>query len=1306
MGSNWSGGAYPGADDYALLDTTASLSTSTVNDILAIRIGTANTGTLNIYPGAALLATANSSSDSQIGSGSGNQGTVYQTGGTAAINYLEIGRGGTGLYVLAGGGLIIARGQSNHSVYLGTDDTKSVNNGNGTLEISGGSFLTRTGVHLGSADGSGTGIFSVLGSMASTIGIGSQGTIDGSWTQYSGSILNVGIDTLGVTKILVDEVDGTGQAVTFEAGSLLNVDYYNGGSGGGTWTVMELENADIVDNGLAFASGVDTDLWSFHVTNGLLTVSATGTPVVVTDVNIDSIAQLRQYGNQDNMTITMTPGTYWMESEGNPLFLHFSGSNTTFDLTGVIIKMKTIELDGFGDGVNVLNISGDHVVVDGLTLTMVKDPNNGLVDTYGNPREYAPSKGCQLVRVTGSDTTIKNCTFTTGGSYPYGYGDAFGKGSRPSTDGVTDSAWISHSKQSGFLITGGAANVTVDGVILNMRSYGHGFFFQQGAHDLLFKDCQVLGDTMAESDDIIAHPEYQEWGYATYKEPIPAAIRISKHEGAFRTYGNAAYEENGFNQYIENITITNCRVERMRNAVAMGAHAGYLRVYDTVIEECEMGFGSSRYGDTLYQGCTGDAVNGPLIYFQYSVSAPATYEVELTGETPSNGVWPIALISGTGNKITLTSSAMPGVYSAAAYLNTSQKWREWRHRPSADIDELSTGNYGAVTTGNFITNLTEQILVFGPHASGNAQCVSTGGIINKGTDNEYRGETLVLAPIIVEDTWSFPPNSTNVPWAQWDSEGNLILPTPPVIIFDGIRVVDDSASLGGSPDGDGGTTVSNGTLEVASGFALQGEDVVLFGSGTAGQGAVYSEGKADNTTRLSSSSGTLTLAGDTSMGVGVSGNQLLLGPIAGTGSLTKIGPGTLTLEGGANSYSGSTIISQGWIKARSNKVEHDLQIAAGAGLIQNGSAGLNQGAENYTVLDGTLDINGRSVSDTGTYEVNIGSLSGGSSGWITSTSTAATQTVNIISTTLDSAFDGTISGTVRLNKNGAGTTLALNGSNSHTGGTFVNAGRLGGTGTIRGEVTVAGGAGLAPGNGIGTLTTGSNIWNDGVLLDIEIGASANDLLVINGTLSLIGTSYQINLSAADIEFNARAEHSWKVVDASQILGFSAENYTVDSSYFSISNPLEGGLFSVSESNGGLYVDFTPVAYTMQEEWRFKYFGTYSNSGDAADSADPDGDSRDNLLEYASGSDPTVFDSNSVSSIGITPDGTTATITFNRIADPILTYWVEAGSSLGSNDWNTIWLSTGSSNVAGSVTVEDPELISNHWTRFMQLKIRN
>jgi hypothetical protein len=39
-----------------------------------------------------------------------------------------------------------------------------------------------------------------------------------------------------------------------------------------------------------------------------------------------------------------------------------------------------------------------------------------------------------------------------------------------------------------------------------------------------------------------------------------------------------------------------------------------------------------------------------------------------------------------------------------------------------------------------------------------------------------------------------------------------------------------------------------------------------------------------------------------------------------------------------------------------------------------------------------------------------------------------------------------------------------------------------------------------------------------------------------------------------------------------------------------------------------------------------YFGTSDNSGSAADSADPDGDGRNNAQEYAFGSDPNIPDS--------------------------------------------------------------------------------
>lgn len=52
----------------------------------------------------------------------------------------------------------------------------------------------------------------------------------------------------------------------------------------------------------------------------------------------------------------------------------------------------------------------------------------------------------------------------------------------------------------------------------------------------------------------------------------------------------------------------------------------------------------------------------------------------------------------------------------------------------------------------------------------------------------------------------------------------------------------------------------------------------------------------------------------------------------------------------------------------------------------------------------------------------------------------------------------------------------------------------------------------------------------------------------------------------------------------------------------------------------LIADFTPLA-----AWRLENFGTLSDSGDAADDADPDGDGLSNLEEYALGSDPLTAD---------------------------------------------------------------------------------
>ena len=133
-----------------------------------------------------------------------------------------------------------------------------------------------------------------------------------------------------------------------------------------------------------------------------------------------------------------------------------------------------------------------------------------------------------------------------------------------------------------------------------------------------------------------------------------------------------------------------------------------------------------------------------------------------------------------------------------------------------------------------------------------------------------------------------------------------------------------------------------------------------------------------------------------------------------------------------------------------------------------------------------------------------------------------------VSSGLDYAFSGsgTITGTTGLLKEGSGK-LTLNGSNSYSGNTVVNAGELSvrnssgsatgsgsvavaalatlsGDGRIGGAVTVAAGGVVMPGAGPGTLRIDNDLALDGAVLKFELGTSS-DRLVVAGDLELGGS---------------------------------------------------------------------------------------------------------------------------------------------------------------------------------------------------------
>ena len=184
--------------------------------------------------------------------------------------------------------------------------------------------------------------------------------------------------------------------------------------------------------------------------------------------------------------------------------------------------------------------------------------------------------------------------------------------------------------------------------------------------------------------------------------------------------------------------------------------------------------------------------------------------------------------------------------------------------------------------------------------------------------------------------------------------------------------------------------------------------------------------------------------------------------------LHKLGTGTLELTG-ANTYTGKTTVSGGTL---SISADNNLGTAPGGPV-----------GDQLTLDGGTLQI----TADT-TLAANRG-ITIGSGGGTVETAAATTTTVSSV-----------ITGGGVLTKTGDGTVLLME-VNTNTGATNVNAGTLGGTGTVGGSLNVNAGGTVAPGvasEGLLTIGGDLNVSAGGTLLMQLGGATLNDESSIRG----------------------------------------------------------------------------------------------------------------------------------------------------------------------------------------------------------------
>jgi autotransporter-associated beta strand protein len=348
----------------------------------------------------------------------------------------------------------------------------------------------------------------------------------------------------------------------------------------------------------------------------------------------------------------------------------------------------------------------------------------------------------------------------------------------------------------------------------------------------------------------------------------------------------------------------------------------------------------------------------------------------------------------------------------------------------------------------------------------------------------------------------------------------------------GVLVVNVNDAAGNGPLGNGGT--------------------ISFGGGTL---QYSSANQVDYSGRFSS-------AASQSYKVDTAGQSVTWASALGSsgGTLTKLGTGTLTLNG-ASTYTGGTTVSAGTIVVGNSsalgsagnvtvssgaQVQVSGTVTVGRNLILNGTGLSSDGALRATSGTPTW---GNAISPLGTVRINSDSgatLACNSSATINTGASAGNNVTLGGLGNIDT--QGVLSGVGIFTKDGSGTWFS-SAVNTHTGGTVLNEGTLALNGSATGNGSFGGAASvLTINNASGTVTLKQNfnaskspangvVQNGDVILDMAV--ASNVQFTLNGTGS--GANWQINGGNRKITTAGSGTGAWIIGNAPTTVGRIVED---------------------------------------------------------------------------------------------------------------------------------------------------------------------
>jgi len=240
--------------------------------------------------------------------------------------------------------------------------------------------------------------------------------------------------------------------------------------------------------------------------------------------------------------------------------------------------------------------------------------------------------------------------------------------------------------------------------------------------------------------------------------------------------------------------------------------------------------------------------------------------------------------------------------------------------------------------------------------------------------------------------------------------------------------------------------------------------------------------------------------------------------------------------------------------------------------------------------------------------------------------------------------------------------------------------------TAYGGLAAAGGAANAPATTVFSNAAGNSIFTPIPAAPTGFAASATGA----NTLALTWTDNATNETGFILEVSTNSL-AWNplATSAAGVTTFTNSGLVAGATYYYRLAALNAGGLSA-------YAFANAATWTSLQAWRQSYFGTITNAGLAADTADPDGDGLLNLLEYALGSNPLVPDSSALTPVAREANGNLS-FTFFR-AHPDVSYIIQGSTNL------ELWgdLITNPGIVGQHVSFIDP--VTNAPRHFLRLKI--